>query len=478
MQENPLVLSGGFIQIASRPLLRVRHQSSWSVEQRYIFEVLLGEHLGLQYQTEAVPELPWVEIDCPEAGRGRRLRVGANLFLRPKEQWLTPAALPNLPLDQVDLRALIPAWNLGPLPVLFPAAAEPEDDLGQNLFLPWDVFGGAFFLLTRYEELVIKKRDGHQRFPAQESIAYKAGLLLRPVVDQYSLALGLALCACFPGLECRRHQSRIRLSHDVDHPYQFFGKSASQMGFAAGKWLYRHPTPAGAWHLAVSGARAGLAHDVECDPFNSYASLMETGEALGQPCEFYFMAGQKGGRHEERYDLNQPELQGLLREIHGRGHVVGLHASYNSFGSAETLCAERDFLLSSTRRADINLKSIGGRQHYLRWENPATWRAWEQAGLAYDATLGFPDQIGFRCGTSREFPVFDVLQSRKLNLRERPLALMDVTMTEHMKLGPDEIVQQLRDLWATVKRFGGVLEVLIHNCNPQAAWLARQLCSL
>jgi hypothetical protein len=473
-------LSGSLTDIVSAPLLRVRHQSSGSIEQRYIFEVLLGEHLGLQYQTEAVPELPWVEIDCPGAGPGRTLRVGANLFLRPKGQWLTQAAMPDLPLNHVDLRASIPDWNLGAIPVLFPAAAEPKDGLADkgDLFLPLDIFGGAFFLLTRYEELVIKKRDKHRRFPSEESIGYKAGLLLRPLVDEYSHLLGLALSACFPGISCRRHEPRIRLSHDVDHPYQFFGKSAPQMAFAAGKWLYRHHTPTSAWHMAVSGARAGLAHDVGRDPFNSYASLMRAGETLGNPCEFYFMAGQKGGRHEERYDLNQPALQGLLREIHGRGHVIGLHASYNSFGSAERLCSERDCLLSSTKRADMKLKSIGGRQHYLRWENPTTWRSWEHAGFSYDATLGFPDQIGFRCGTSREFPVFDVVESKKLNLRERPLALMDVTMTEYMKLGHDEIVKQLGNLWATVKSIGGVMEVLIHNCNPQAAWLAEQVCSL
>ena len=205
---------------------------------------------------------------------------------------------------------------------------------------------------------------------------------------------------------------------------------------------------------------------------------MNAGEALGVACEFYFMTVQRRGRYEEAYDLNKPELQELLHRIHRRGHVIGLHASYDSFRSSQTLKKELDFLLSSARRAGVTLEAVGGRQHYLRWENPTTWRSWEQAGLTYDTTVGFAEHAGFRCGTCRDFPAFDLLESRKLDLRERPLVLMDATLKDYLKLGPEEMVNQMRNLWAAVKGVGGTLEVLIHNCNPQGPWLARQLCSL
>src|SRR5581483_5463599 len=318
-------------------------------------------------------------------------------------------------------------------------------------------------------------RDRHKRFAASESLALKAGLLGRPIVDEYSRLLGQALAASFPGFKPRAHPARIRLTHDVDHPYQFFGKSVSQMAYAASKWLYHHPSPAQALGLARAGAHSGFAGDISRDPFNSYANLMKAGETLGSQCEFYLMAGHRGRRHEEFYDLNQPALQSLMREIHRRGHVIGLHASYDSFGSSDMLIRERDHLVASAKRAGISLNSIGGRQHYLLWENPTTWRSWEKAGLAYDATLGFADHVGFRCGTSREFPVFDVLASKRLSLRERPLVVMDVTMTDYMNLRAEDMLGQLRRLWQTVKTVGGTFEVLIHNCNPQASWLADHL---
>ena len=42
-----------------------------------------------------------------------------------------------------------------------------------------DIFGSAFFMLTRMEEYIITDRDEHDRFPVESSIAYKVGFLER-----------------------------------------------------------------------------------------------------------------------------------------------------------------------------------------------------------------------------------------------------------------------------------------------------------
>ena len=48
-----------------------------------------------------------------------------------------------------------------------------------------DVFGGAFLMLTRYEEVVVPTRDSYGRFPASASVAHREGFLGLPVVDVY-----------------------------------------------------------------------------------------------------------------------------------------------------------------------------------------------------------------------------------------------------------------------------------------------------
>jgi hypothetical protein len=468
-------------RVSSPPVtLQIRHGTSRPAEHLYILEVLLGEHLGLRYHVESIDGLDGVEIRCPEVLPGRVLWVAANLLIRPTSQWLTEASLPALPLTRWDPRSVLPTWKWDPLPVLYPPL--PSALAGQTaanaLVLPLDLFGGAFFLLTRYEELVAKQRDKHQRFPGSLSVAYKAGFILEPLVDLYAELLRVSLEACFPGLYCRRPQPQIRLSHDVDHPFQFFGQPLGRMFLSAGKRLYHQPRFGAAWQLLQAAIGAGLAGKISADPFNRFKELMAASEALGTPAEFYFMTAVTNSRYDEPYDLLRPELQDVLRQIHSRGHIIGLHGSYESFRSETTLRQELATLRKDAQNAGIELDSVGGRQHYLRWESPGTWRSWDQAGLNYDATLGFPDHVGFRCGTAHEFPVFDLIESRKLRLRERPLVAMDVTLTDYMNLSLTGSASTLANLWAVTRQVGGTLEILIHNCNPLAGWLAKSVVEL
>jgi hypothetical protein len=107
----------------------------------------------------------------------------------------------------------------------------------------------------------------------------------------------------------------------------------------------------------------------------------------------------------------------------------------------------------------------GGRQHYLRWENPTTWQNWEDARLDYDSTLGFADQPGFRCGICYEYPVFNLRTRQSLALRERPLVVMDGTLLDYLKLSLDASAQRILALAAVCRQFAGDMALLWHNNN-------------
>jgi hypothetical protein len=107
----------------------------------------------------------------------------------------------------------------------------------------------------------------------------------------------------------------------------------------------------------------------------------------------------------------------------------------------------------------IEQSEWGARQHFLRWENPTTWRAYEEAGLAYDASVGYSARPGFRAGTCREYPVFDLEARRELRLRERPLVLMDTPTLDQIE-NPEA---QIAWFQAECSRVGGDFTVLWHN---------------
>jgi hypothetical protein len=115
--------------------------------------------------------------------------------------------------------------------------------------------------------------------------------------------------------------------------------------------------------------------------------------------------------------------------------------------------------------------NYGGRQHFLRFQVPDTWRHWEQVGLSYDATLGYADHEGFRCGTCHPFRPFDVEQNRELDLWEVPLIVMDGTLHNYRQLTPEQGEARILELAHRCQQVEGTFTLLWHNSSLSGDWL-------
>ena len=93
-----------------------------------------------------------------------------------------------------------------------------------------------------------------------------------------------------------------------------------------------------------------------------------------------------------------------------------------------------------------------------------TWDILNANEIKYDLTLGYPEMIGFRCGICYPFKVFDIKTKSKLELVEIPLIMMDVTLTNYMKINEtkelNEIIVRVID---QVKKHNGILNLIWHN---------------
>jgi len=192
---------------------------------------------------------------------------------------------------------------------------------------------------------------------------------------------------------------------------------------------------------------------------------MDCSEEHGVRSAFYFMAHQGTSGLDGDYVLDTPWVRSLLRHIHARGHELGLHGSYDSYNDPAQIVTEFARLQTVAEEEGVCQAVWGGRQHYLRWSADTTWQVWEDAGLAYDSTLTFPETVGFRCGTCFEYPVFNLRTRRTLRLRERPLAVMETTMfsENYMKLSAGDALDTIGRISATCRRFGGRFTMLWHN---------------
>jgi len=86
--------------------------------------------------------------------------------------------------------------------------------------------------------------------------------------------------------------------------------------------------------------------------------------------------------------------------------------------------------------------------------------------MNYDSTMSYAEHAGFRCGTCHEYPAFDPLVDRILNLRIQPLIVMEHTVISkgYMGLGlSDKAYNKILQLKNACKVVNGTFTLLWHN---------------
>jgi hypothetical protein len=329
----------------------------------------------------------------------------------------------------------------------------------------YDVLGLAYWSMNRLEEIGASTLDEHRRFPARQSHALRHDYLHRPIVDEWMDLLGQVVQRTWPGLGLAKKDFRIRLSHDVDRPSRYgFRTVRSLLRGVAGDVLVRR-----AFKTAVRGPWIRLRTRQQLhplDPYNTFDWIMAQSERLGTSSTFNFICGESGSMEDTDYGLEHPAIRHLMREIHRRGHHIGLHPSYGCYNDPERLHNEHHRLRIACEEEGIEQEEWGGRMHYLRWEHPLTMRLWAQEGLDYDSTLGFADRPGFRCGTCFEFNAYDPVSHKPLPLRLRPLTVMEASVLSptYMNVSSQEnAFQIMADLKRTCRLLGGEFNLLWHN---------------
>jgi len=324
-----------------------------------------------------------------------------------------------------------------------------------------DVFGGAFAQLSLLEEAVSAERDAHDRFPAEASLAVREGFAARPVVDECVELLWWGLSRLWPRLSRRSHPFVVRPTHDVDWPFYSRGRPIESVRDAVRDTVVRRDRSLA--RARISALFAVLRAGRTADPCNTFDFLMAESESRGLASAFYFIAGRTDRARDPGYPLDDVLIRSLLRRIDEHGHEIGLHPSYGTLRAREALRAEREALTRVLRAEGIDREVAAGRQHFLRFENPTTWADWDHVGLRHDSTVGFASLCGFRAGTCREYPVFDLAARRQLQLRERPLVAMETALLSYQGTSLDALVEEFRSLRETCRRFDGTFTFLWHN---------------
>jgi hypothetical protein len=386
-------------------------------------------------------------IRFPQAPPDFRKQIQAGKFRASTAGWMSRSSQSHGLIS--DFKIPFSSSTTADLGPLFRVTGEATIDCAV------DLLSSAFLTLSRFEETLPGGRDRYGRFSAFSSIAWRDGFLNRPIVDEYGLAFSEAIQRLLPGWQPERPRFRVKLGHDVD-----------EIGFPFNlRGIVGHTIRRGQPGASLRDCAAPwLGIDT------NYQLLLRKVIALSLQRDLkpaVYWKASAPGPHDTGYDPRHSSIRAMIDDFQSYGLEMGIHPGYETFESPEKLKAE-----VVTLRSALGEVRLGGRQDFLRW-TPKTWEHWEACGLAYDASVGYADHVGFRAGTCQPYHPWLASQDRQAELLEIPLLAMDCTLQSYMKADADEALLHLRDCARRCREVGGVFTLVWHHTRLPHSGYAR-----
>ena len=415
-------------------------------ERKYIIDVLLGEYLGVKY----ILKISDNEIDY-------RIKLNDNNVIIIKDSFFSNFPENQEYLNQKNIPDSVSYFSdknystEKNIPIIYGKNIITNNNNIINCQI--DIFASSFFMLTRWEENVIKTKDKFNRFPDNISLAQKNKFHHTPIVNQYTELLWNMLLKSRYNHTRKNRIYEIKITHDVD----FFNRYDSPKKFykaLAGDILKRKsPTLFVKTLTEYLPIKSGKKND----PYNTFDFFMDISEKYNLKSNFYFIP-ELIGESDAQYNINGKYIIEMIKHIKTRGHNIGIHAGLKTYNNTNIYTTELN------RLKNIIPNITEGRQHFLMFENPKTFQILNSNNILTDSTLGYSNDIGFRCGTCYPFPVFDILEQKKLTLIEEPLIFMETALKKTTQ-NTDEFFNKAIEISNTVKKYSGKFIILWHQSN-------------
>ncbi len=313
-----------------------------------------------------------------------------------------------------------------------------------------DLVASAFHLLVRWDEHCVSSRDRFGRLPFDAStFGQVAGLdPLDPPVERY-----IGLIADALGID-RPAGWQVYLTNDIDDLRMRTPQTLTRLGKQT--------------HSLAPGGASAL---VGTDPWNNVGDLLWSMSRRGLASTVFLI-----GSHTDPHDGSPARTYAaqrarIARAVRGAGGEVALHTSFGGADSRDAFAAEL-----AAFDAEVGQPILGARAHFLRFRYHAT-PAWiEAAGLAYEASSGWPERPGFACGIARPFAPWILGDERPARIDLVPLALSDWNLWAAQGLDAEAGLEAAKRATEVIRRHGGAAAILWHNsalADPRAPGYGR-----
>ncbi|MBW6480061.1 MAG: polysaccharide deacetylase family protein [Bacteroidales bacterium] len=408
---------------------------------QYIVKFLIGEICGFDYAVTSSNDV-FINFKGAKINYSDRNLPGDSIRMHPSGF-----------LTEKGIREFTPRIRIhDSYPVLFPNESNQKCDLG------YDLFASAFFLVSRYEEYLPFLEDRYGRFEADQSFAYQNGFLDVPLVDIQTLDLRNKLSEMFnlPAQSARKFT--FIPTYDIDIAYAYKGRGLSRNIMAVAKDILT-------FDFNNLKNRIKVLTGKMPDPYDTY-ELQLWLQKKYQLNPVYFFLSARFGPRDKNISIHSRHFYHLIKKL-GDYAETGIHPSFASHYKKDRLLEEIKTLASVS---NSNIEK--SRQHYLKINIPKTYLDLIRYNILNDYSMGFASHTGFRAGTCTPFHFFNLNEETETRLKIFPLAIMDSTLRDYMKLDTLQARKKIKTIIDTVKKFNGTFISLWHNdaLSNNQAW--------
>ena len=363
----------------------------------------------------------WVLVAVEEGGRGQGVRIDyGGMSSETKADYHIPAQQLIFSTEIPDCKRLSAnAYHYDGF-ILYSVEKEVQKKapfLNKQTF-GFDIIESLFFHLSRFEEYHCSSTDWDEWEMMRSDLQFlpRHDLHHQAVVDQLVYCFFHAL-----GAEASPLKTTFGMSHDIDvfrkySSWYRLGRNSAAMWRAGRTWADQK--------RLLKNYRA-VKRKEQKDPFDTFEWLLLDQQLQNK--HIYFLSGGRT-RYDWFYQIKESYVPATIQLAIERGYTIGLHPSYAAHNDPDLLQEEKKRLEQIT-----GLSIQDSRQHFLHFDQQKTLTLLEDSGIKTDATFGYQDIIGFRCGTGFPYQLYNLSQERVSVISEIPMIVMDTALL--MQLG-------------------------------------------
>jgi hypothetical protein len=329
-----------------------------------------------------------------------------------------------------------------------------EDTIGffklkQPSVLPFDVFAAVFYLVSRYEEYLPHIKDTHNRFTANQSLAYNNKFLQKPVVNIWANKIKTIIKNKYPDIVFKENKYKYISTVDIDNAFAYIEKGGFRTAGALVRSLFF-------FDFNEFVERIKVISGLKDDPYDTYQYMLDIHKKYNLETIYFFLVGEYG-ENDKNVSVKSNRLQTLIKTLADYGKV-GIHPSYASSGESNKLRREVNSLSRILKR-----EVTKSRQHFLRLNLPYTYRQLIDLDITEDYTMGYANDVGFRASICSPFKFYDLDLETETPLTIYPFAVMDATLLYYLQVTHTDAINYIKPLVDEVRSVKGVFISLWHN---------------